>query len=108
MTSIEQHKIIAELREHEAKMTRRELEAFTMYAKRDTDDEDLDELSKKALLAMHAKSEGAPAPRANPLDALFKEALPRRGSAQALRITARFATFACCIAQRIRQRKGNP
>lgn len=73
MTSIEQHKLIAALREYEGRMTRAELEAFTMYKKRDTDDEDLDELSKKALLAMHERLVGAPAPRANPLDALFKK-----------------------------------
>ena len=71
MTSIEQHKIIAELREHEAKMTRREREAFTMYAKRDTDDEDLDELSKMDIVAMHAKYATRDAPKKNPLDALF-------------------------------------
>ncbi|MBX2990864.1 MAG: hypothetical protein KF749_06795 [Bacteroidetes bacterium] len=55
MTHIEQRKVINELRDFERKMNRNEQEDFRMFVKRDKDDEDLDDLSKKKLLAMHEK-----------------------------------------------------
>jgi hypothetical protein len=73
MTSVEQHKLVAALREYHARMTRDEQELFAMLSKRDKDDEDLDELSKKRLLALHEKYAVKPRPKTNPLDALFKK-----------------------------------
>lgn len=55
MTHPEQKAIIRELRDYESKMTRDEQEDYRMYVKRDKDDEDLDELSKKKLLALYEK-----------------------------------------------------
>lgn len=55
MTHIEQQKIILELRDYENKMSRSEHEEFRMFMKRNKDDEDLDEISKKTLLRMYAK-----------------------------------------------------
>lgn len=55
MTHIEQNKIILELKEFERKMGRAEQEDFRMYAKRDKDDEDLDDISKKKLLQLYEK-----------------------------------------------------
>ena len=73
MTSVEQHKIVAALREYESKMTRQELEMFEMFRKRDKDDEDLDALSRKKLVELHEKYVLRPKPAVNPLDALFKK-----------------------------------
>ena len=72
MTSVEQHKIVAELRDHERKMSRSELETFEMLRKRDKDDEDLDLQSKKILMQLHEKYVKRLRPSGNPLDALFK------------------------------------
>jgi hypothetical protein len=55
MTHVEQHKMILALRDHAARMTREEQTRFTMYEKRDRDDEELDELSRERMEAMHAK-----------------------------------------------------
>lgn len=71
MTSVEQHKIVRELRDHEMKMTRAEQEVFDMYRKRDKDDEDLDKLSRQKLMEMYEKYVVASRPKGNPLDALF-------------------------------------
>lgn len=71
MTSVEQHKLVKELRDYEAKMSRSELEMFEMFRKRDKDDEDLDNISRKKLLALHEKYVVASRPKGNPLDALF-------------------------------------
>lgn len=53
MTHVEQKKIVRELRDFENKMSRDEQEAFRMFAKRDKDDEDLDDISKKKLMLMY-------------------------------------------------------
>lgn len=71
MTSVEQHKLIRELRDHTARMTRAEEEMFDMFRKRDKDDEDLDTLSKKKLKELYEKYVVASRPKGNPLDALF-------------------------------------
>jgi len=71
MTSVEQHKLIRELRDYEHRMTREEQERFDMYRKRDKDDEDLDRLSKVKLQEMYDKYVVANRPKGNPLDALF-------------------------------------
>jgi hypothetical protein len=73
MTSTEQHKIIRELRDYEAKMDRQEREAFEMFRKRDKDDEDLDLISKRKLTAMYEKYVVASRPKGNPLDKLFNK-----------------------------------
>jgi hypothetical protein len=55
MTKIEQHKIIETLREYSHKMKGRESDEFDMFRKRNRDDEDLDELSKKKLMELYTK-----------------------------------------------------
>jgi hypothetical protein len=55
MTHSEQKAMIRELRDYEGRMTRDEQENFRMYVKRDKDDEDLDELSKKNLMVLYEK-----------------------------------------------------
>ena len=55
MTKTEQHKIIEALREYSHKMSGREGDEFDMFRKRDFDDEDLDELSKKKLIEAYIK-----------------------------------------------------
>jgi hypothetical protein len=55
MTKTEQHKIIEALREYSHKMNGREGDEFDMLRKRDFDDEDLDELSKKKLMEAYIK-----------------------------------------------------
>ncbi len=52
MTHAEQHRMILELKEFAHRMSGREREEFEMYEKRDRDDEDLDEISRKRLLQM--------------------------------------------------------
>lgn len=71
MTSVEQHKLIRELRDFTARMTREEEEMFDMWRKRDKDDEDLDRLSRKKLQELYDKYVTASRPKGNPLDALF-------------------------------------
>lgn len=73
MTHIEQKKIVRELAEYESRMSRDDQERFAMYRKRDKDDEDLDEMSKAKLKAMHAKYVVRKQAVGNPLDALFKK-----------------------------------
>jgi len=53
MTHEEQHKMILEVKEYEWKMKRTDQERFAMFLKRDKDDEDLDEISKKQLRALY-------------------------------------------------------
>jgi hypothetical protein len=55
MTHVEQHRMILELRDYSHKMTRSEEEMFSMYLKRDKDDEDLDVVSQKKLQDMYQK-----------------------------------------------------
>jgi hypothetical protein len=55
MTKTEQHKIIEALKEYSHKMSGREGDEFDMFRKRDHDDEDLDELSKKKLMDTYIK-----------------------------------------------------
>ena len=55
MTHIEQHKMILELRDYSHKMGRLEQEDFEMMVKRDKDDEDLDNLTRKRLEALYDK-----------------------------------------------------
>lgn len=74
MNSMEQHRLIQELREHEMRMTRVEQELFEMFRKRDYDDEDLDTLSQRKLLELHEKFTTKTLRRPNPLDALFGRA----------------------------------
>jgi hypothetical protein len=53
MTHVEQKNVIRELREYERKMNRAEQEEFTMWIKRDKDDEDLDDITKKKLMQLY-------------------------------------------------------
>lgn len=76
MTISEQHRLVRELVDHEGKMTREERALFDMLRKRDKDDEDLDLLSKKALVDMHTRYAVRATPAANPLDALFRKDAP--------------------------------
>ncbi len=55
MTRAEQRGMIQELRDYTRKMTRAEEEEFTMFLKRDKDDEDLDSLSRDRLIALYRK-----------------------------------------------------
>jgi hypothetical protein len=55
MTHVEQHKMVAALRDYQSRMSAEEQSRFTMYLKRDTDDEELDELSRERLELMHDK-----------------------------------------------------
>jgi hypothetical protein len=55
MTHEEQHAMVRDMRDSVPRMSREEQTRFTMYEKRDRDDEELDELSRERLAAMHAK-----------------------------------------------------
>jgi hypothetical protein len=55
VTYIEQKKTVAELKDYQNKMTRDEQKQFEMFAKRDKDDEDLDDISKSKLLQLYEK-----------------------------------------------------
>ena len=55
MTHAEQHELIADLMDYMSRMSRSDEEMFDMFQKRDHDDEDLDELSRRKLLDLHAK-----------------------------------------------------
>jgi hypothetical protein len=54
MTHIEQHRLVLELKDYAHKMKRYDLEEFSMFEKRDKDDEDLDEASRKRLLNLYS------------------------------------------------------
>jgi hypothetical protein len=71
MTSVEQHKIVAELCDYERRMTRKDLEVFEMFRKRDKDDEDLDLQSRAKLMELYETYVVRNRPKGNPLDALF-------------------------------------
>jgi hypothetical protein len=58
MTHAEQHRLIEELRERTSRMSRNDEEFFEVCRKRDKDDEDLDDIALKKLLALHAKYVG--------------------------------------------------
>jgi len=49
MTHDEQHKMIVQLMDFSSKMKRYDQEEFSMFVKRDKDDEDLDVLAQKRL-----------------------------------------------------------
>ncbi len=55
MTRVEQHKIIEELREYAHKMRGSDLDNFEMMHKRDRDDEELDEMSRRRLMELYVK-----------------------------------------------------
>ena len=55
MTKIEQHKTIELLRDYSHKMRGRDLDDFEMFRKRDKDDEDLDDISRKKLADLVVK-----------------------------------------------------
>ena len=55
MTRIEQHKIIEALRDYAYKMRGRDLDDYEMMRKRDRDDEDLDDLSRRRLSEIYVK-----------------------------------------------------
>jgi len=76
MTSVEQHKIVNELCQYEAHMSRNDLDEFVMYRKRDTDDEDLDIESKQRLMEMFEKYVTVKKAKGNPLNDLFKKTSP--------------------------------
>jgi hypothetical protein len=55
MTHAEQHRMIDELRDYMNKMKGKDYYDFEMFWKRDRDDEDLDEISKKRLVELYEK-----------------------------------------------------
>jgi hypothetical protein len=55
MTHAEQHRLIEELRERASRMSRSDEEFFDICRKRDKDDEDIDGISLKKLVALHTK-----------------------------------------------------
>lgn len=55
MTRVEQHKIIEELRDYMPKMRGTDLDAFEMMRKRDRDDEELDDLTRRRLSELYVK-----------------------------------------------------
>ncbi len=55
MTRVEQHKIIETLRDYAHKMRGRELDEFEMMRKRDRDDEEIDEISRRRLMELYVK-----------------------------------------------------
>jgi len=55
MTRVEQHKMITELRDFASKMNRYDQDDFSMMVKRDKDDEDLDLVAERKLIALHNK-----------------------------------------------------
>ena len=52
MTHAEQHRMILELKDFSHTMSGRDRDEFDMFLKRDRDDEDLDEISRKRLVQM--------------------------------------------------------
>lgn len=55
MTRVEQHKMIEALHDYEHRMKGRDLEDFQMFRKRDRDDEELDQLSRRRLQELYEK-----------------------------------------------------
>jgi len=55
MTKTEQHEMISLLKEYSHKMRGRDLDEFEMMRKRDVDDEDLDEMTRRRLTALYVQ-----------------------------------------------------
>ena len=55
LTKIDQHKIVETLKDYVHKMRGRDLDDFEMVRKRDRDDEDLDDLSRRRLTELFVK-----------------------------------------------------
>jgi hypothetical protein len=55
MTHAEQRERIQELTDYRRNMSRQEQEEFDMFVKRNKDDEDLDNLSRKRLVELYEK-----------------------------------------------------
>lgn len=55
MTHAEQRERIQELIDYRRNMSRQEQEEFDMFIKRNKDDEDLDAMSRKRLVALYEK-----------------------------------------------------
>ena len=55
MTFVEQHKMIESLRGYEQKMKGKDSYDFDMFKKRDKDEEELDEQSRRRLMELYAK-----------------------------------------------------
>lgn len=55
MTRVEQHKMIETLYDYQHKMRGRDLDEFEMMRKRDRDDEELDEMTRRRLLALYTQ-----------------------------------------------------
>ena len=55
MTRVEQHKMIELIRDYMHTMSGRDLDEFEMMHKRDRDDEELDELSRRRLSELHVR-----------------------------------------------------
>lgn len=53
VTHIEQHKLILHLEDYAHKMKRTDFDEFEMFRKRDKDDEDLDEASRRRLVDLY-------------------------------------------------------
>lgn len=55
MTRVEQHRIIMSLADYAHTMRGKDLDEFEMMRKRDRDDEDLDEMSRRRLNELYTK-----------------------------------------------------
>lgn len=55
MTRVEQHKMIETLRDYVHKMRGKDLDEFEMMRKRDRDDEDLDDITRRRLVELFQK-----------------------------------------------------
>jgi len=55
MTRVEQHKIIELLRDYANIMRGRDLDEFEMMRKRDRDDEELDEITRRRLTELYVR-----------------------------------------------------
>jgi hypothetical protein len=55
MTRVEQHKIIETLRDYSHLMRGRDLDEFEMMRKRDRDDEELDEITRRRLSEIYVR-----------------------------------------------------
>ena len=55
MTRVEQHKMIETLYDYQHNIRGRDLDEFEMMRKRDRDDEELDEMTRRRLLALYTQ-----------------------------------------------------
>jgi hypothetical protein len=55
MTRVEQKNMIHDLRQYQRKMSGKEIADFEMMLKREKDDEDLDELTRRRLVELHER-----------------------------------------------------